>query len=123
MLSKARINLLCTVPVPLLVLWVGYLLFAGSYLFAFLPLAGIVLCMEARVRIGYRSRRGALFVFHLACAAGFIFALAYLAFASGEAVSLTPLTAAYATLAGMTLSGAVLIRRSWRPASLPARVV
>lgn len=125
MVSKAHLNLACVALVPFLVSLVGYLLYIEAYFSALLPLVAIIACMETRVRMGYRSRRGGLFIAHLACALVFILTLIALASLSraGNLPSVWLLVAAYATFAGMVLSGAVLIRRSWRSIDLSARVV
>ncbi len=125
MVSKERVNLLCISFVAPFLLLVGYFLFTGAYLLALVPLAAVVACMETRVRMGYRSRRGLLFVVHLACAIGFILVLLAL-ISFSHAAHHSPawlLPVAYALLAGMAISGAILIRRSWHPAGRMAPVV
>jgi len=110
--SKTRLNALCLALTPILGLAAIYLLATHRYGWALLALFGIVACMETRVRLGYRSIRGAVFAAHLACASALVVALILLI------MDVQPLWShplAVVAFIGMAASGAVLIRRSWQP--------
>jgi hypothetical protein len=110
MTAKARINVLCMTLGAALGLLSGYLLYNGQFVLSLVAIMGTVACMETRVRMGYRSPRRTIFAAHLALSIAYLIALAHLSFGMHEPW-VTPL--AWFSYAGMALSGAILIRRSW----------
>lgn len=69
----------------------------------------VILCMESRVRMGYRMKRGALFAFHLATAIpGFLLLSAALFF------SFPVYLLSVFLLLGALVSGSLLFYRSWK---------
>lgn len=72
---------------PLFLLLVVYFLYSAqtkhdihSYQFALYALITVVLLMETRVRLGYKTKRAKLFYFHLSFAIPFLITLVILAF-------------------------------------------
>jgi len=112
MRSKTRLNVLCLALTPLFGLLALSFLATHQYGYSLLSLLGIVACMETRVRLGYRSPRGALFAMHLACASALVLALVLLML---DAKPLWSAPLALVAFVGMAISGGLLIRRSWRP--------
>lgn len=108
--SKSVLNAVCIAFLPVLLILSGYFLFSGKYLYSFAALVALVLLMEARVRMGYRSgKRGRLFVAHLACGGLLAFALVVLATRSYSPF----LPFAEAAFIGAALTGIFLVKGSW----------
>lgn len=114
MMTKDRANAACISLTPIFVTLSGLFLVLHDFLFALLCLGGIVACMETRVRMGYRGPRKAMFAAHLALCSAYIVALILL-IVGLRAPWLLPL--AWLSFFGMTASGAVLLRQSWKRAS------
>jgi len=114
MRTKTRLNALCLALTPLFGLASLYFLGVHHYAYSLLALLGIVACMETRVRLGYRSRRGAFFAMHLACASALVAALLLLI---AHSLSVWAYPLAVASFIGMAATGAVLIRRTWHSAA------
>jgi hypothetical protein len=91
---------------------------AAWYRLSWYLLIGAVLLMEARVRFGYGTPRGALFYAHLAFAVPFFMALTALAFLARP---LWLVAAADALLLGLAALGGVLLTRSVRAAMAKPR--
>lgn len=110
MTSKSALNTICVALLPLLLALSGYFLFTGLFLYSLALLAAIVILMEIRVRMGYRSgRRRWLFVTHLACGGLLVFALIVLA--THTYSPFLPL--AEAAFIGAALTGIFLVKGSW----------
>ncbi len=112
MLSKNRVHLLCVSTVPLFVILSGYFLLHKEYLYSLLSLGGVVLCMETRVRMGYRGPRKALFVIHLICCIGLLMGLVTLIISPAYEWMYMLSSVLFG---GMVGTGALLIRQSWHP--------
>lgn len=110
MLSKSALNAACIALLPLLLAFSGYFLLTGRFLHSLVLLIVLVLLMEARVRMGYRSsRRGRLFVTHLACGSLLAFALVVLITHASSPI----LPWAEAAFVGAALTGIFLVKGSW----------
>jgi hypothetical protein len=103
-------NLATLLAVSLLILSGSFLL-SGDYAYSLYTLLGVVLCMEARVRMGFRNARKKLFYVHLTSSVLLIALLTFLMRGYG-AYSLQPL--ALFLFAVMTVTGGTLLYRSHR---------
>ncbi|MDB4992418.1 MAG: hypothetical protein JWL75_663 [Parcubacteria group bacterium] len=114
--TKNRIHLICISLVPVFILLSGYFLLTHAYGYSLISLLGIVLCMETRVRMGYRGPRKTAFAMHMACNAALIASLILLStlhLLPWVLVWVVPI--AYFAFLGMVVTGIVLIKQSWHP--------
>jgi len=109
MTAKSALNAICIALLPFLLLFSGFFLVTDQFLFSLIALLVIVVCMETRVRMGYRGARGVTFYLHLACSAALLVLLVL--FIQDIWLWLVPV--AYAAFVGMLISGFRLIRKSW----------
>lgn len=113
MKAKDRANAACVLIAPVLAAVSAYFLYSDRFALALIAILGSVVCMETRVRMGYRGPRQVIFAAHLALSVAYLAALISLLIGM-HALWLTPL--AWFSFLGMAVSGALLLRQSWNRA-------
>lgn len=109
MTAKERVSRACIfLGCAFLILAAAFLLM-GRFAYTLCALVGVVLCMELRVRLGYRMPRRSLFYVHLVASALTVGLLSLLAFGFRHAWLLG---AAYLCFGALAMTGAILLYRN-----------